>query len=319
MRIVLVTPAPPGSRKGNRVTAERWAGFLAEMGHEVAVLTEWNGTPCDLLVGLHARKSHPSIRRFRAARADLPLVVALTGTDVYRDLPESAEARESIALADRLVGLQRKVAEALAPGHRSKLRVIYQSVSGAPAAVSVGESESFDVCVLAHLRAVKDPLRAAAASRLVSPHSRLRVAHAGAPLDPELAAAALAEQQENPRYRWLGEIPREEALALLARSRLLVLTSHLEGGANVVSEALAVGVPVLSSRVAGSEGMLGEEYPGFFPVGDERALAELLRRAESDAGFYGELTNWCRGLRGLVLPERERDAWRSLLAELARA
>ena len=87
-------------------------------------------------------------------------------------------------------------------------------------------------------------------------------------------------------YRWLGELSREKALRLLSRCRLLALTSEQEGGANVVSEALAASVPVLSSRIAGSVGLLGEDYPGYFPVGDTEALARLLGRAETDADFY---------------------------------
>jgi integrase len=45
------------------------------------------------------------------------------------------------------------------------------------------------------------------------------------------------------------------------------------GGADAVSEAIACSVPVISSRISGSIGLLGEEYPGDFPVGDPRALS----------------------------------------------
>ena len=62
------------------------------------------------MLALHARRSHPSIK---ALPAEKPLVVALTGTDVYRDIHESAEARESLELAHRLIVLQPKAAEEL--------------------------------------------------------------------------------------------------------------------------------------------------------------------------------------------------------------
>jgi glycosyltransferase involved in cell wall biosynthesis len=78
------------------------------------------------------------------------------------------------------------------------------------------------------------------------------------------------------RYGWRGAVPRTEALAVLARSRLLALTSLQEGGANVVSEALAAGVPIVSSAIPGSIGLLGADYPGYFPVGDTEALATVL-------------------------------------------
>ena len=48
------------------------------------------------MLALHARRSHASIKAFPREK---PLVVALTGTDVYRDIHQSAEARESLELA----------------------------------------------------------------------------------------------------------------------------------------------------------------------------------------------------------------------------
>jgi glycosyltransferase involved in cell wall biosynthesis len=170
--------------------------------------------------------------------------------------------------------------------------------------------------VLAHLRAVKDPLLTARAARLLPSGSRVRVAHAGAALDAALERLARAEQEANPRYRWLGDLSRRRALGLLARSRLLSLTSCLEGGANVISEAVACSVPVVSSRIAGSIGILKRDYPGFFPVGDARALAALLERAERDRAFYRALRSRCAALRPLVRPERERRSWKRLLEEL---
>ena len=75
MRIALVTPAGPGTRNGNRHTALRWASFLRAAGHTVSLSVEWPGDRADLMLALHARRSHSSIRSFPGAR-----VVALTGT-----------------------------------------------------------------------------------------------------------------------------------------------------------------------------------------------------------------------------------------------
>jgi glycosyltransferase involved in cell wall biosynthesis len=144
------------------------------------------------------------------------------------------------------------------------------------------------------------------------------VVHLGNALDETLAEAAREEMAINPRYRWLGERPRAQALSILASSRLLVLTSRLEGGANAVSEAIACSVPVISSRISGSIGLLGEEYPGYFPMGDTQALSDLLRHAETDAGFYESLASWCERRAALVNPAKERRAWQDLLAELGK-
>jgi putative glycosyltransferase (TIGR04348 family) len=285
------------------------------LGYEVGVAQEWKGEPCDVLVALHARRSFPSIERYRRAHANAPLIVALTGTDVYADLETDRETKTALELASRLVVLQPLAVEALPLPVRHKARVIYQSAEPLPHA-EPPEPGLFQVCVLAHLRPVKDPLRAAYAVRSLPPSSCIRIVHAGAALTPEMEEEARAEQRGNPRYQWLGDLPRTEALTLLARSRLLALTSKLEGGANVVSEALAASVPVVSSRIPGSIGLLGADYPGYFPAGDTKALKALLLRAESDAAFYGELKQHCEALKPLTDPSRERESWKFLLAEL---
>ncbi len=314
MRILLVTPAPPGSRKGNRVTALRWARLLRELGHRAAVRGDYRGERCDLLVALHARKSAAAVEAYRAARPDAPLVLTLTGTDVYEDIRTDAAARRSLELASRLVVLQPLAIKELDERLRGKARVIYQSAVVPPAPRR--RSATFDVCVLGHLRPVKDPFRTALASRLLPASSRVRVLHVGAALSPDMAQQAEAEAAANPRYRWLGDLPQPRALRVLAGSRLLALTSRLEGGANAVSEAIAAGVPVVSSHIAGSVGLLGADYPGYFPVSDTEALAALLSRAETDAAFYRELRRRCRRLRPLFRPARERAGWRRLLREL---
>ncbi len=315
MKVCLVTPAPPASRSGNRVTALRWARILRDLGRRVTVVQEYRGERCDALVALHAVRSFPSLERYRSAHPDGPLVVTLTGTDVYGSLRTDAKARRALEWATRLVVLQPQAVAELPEGVRARARVIYQSVP-APRARPAPRTDVFEVCVLGHLRPVKDPFRTALAARLLPPASRVRVLHLGAALSEEMAEQARGETVVNPRYRWLGEVPRWRALRLLSRCRLLALTSEMEGGANVVSEALAASVPVVSSRIAGSIGLLGEGYPGYFPVGDTAALARLLGRAEADAGFYRALHEWCARLSPLVNPARERRSWEDLLREL---
>ncbi|HEY6946140.1 MAG TPA: selenoneine biosynthesis selenosugar synthase SenB [Candidatus Acidoferrum sp.] len=316
MKIILVTPAPAQIHTGNRTTADRWARLLRELGNEVGVLEGWNGEECDLLIALHARRSFPSIQRFRDAHPRAPLVLALTGTDVYGGLEKSAEAKHSLELATRIVVLQELAVETVPESARGKTRVIYQSAERL-SMPPPREERCFQVCVLAHLRSVKDPLRAAYAVRKLPSSSRILVKHAGAALEPEFESAVQAEQRTNPRYRWLGPVTHEEAMDLLARSHLLALTSKLEGGANVVSEAIAVSTPVISSLIPGSVGILGKDYPGYFPAGDSAALRELLKRAESDDGFYRDLQQWIARLQPLVSAERERETWRALLNELS--
>ena len=315
MKIALVTPAPAQFHTGNRTTADRWARLLSQLGHQVNVQKSWDGEECDLLIALHARRSFPAIQRFRQKHPIAPLVVALTGTDLYGDLESSAEAICSLELASRIVVLQALAAEAVPESARRKVRVIYQSAER-PSPSAQGEESRFQVCVLAHLRAVKDPLRVAYAVRGLPSLSKIQVKHAGAVLDPDFGRQVEAEQRTNPRYHWLGPLAHENAMDLLARSHMLVLTSHLEGGANVISEAIAISIPVISSLIPGSAGILGSDYPGYFPVGDSAALREQLLRAESDDGFYRDLQQWVARLQPLVSASRERETWGALLSEL---
>jgi len=317
MRIVMVSPAAPGSRTGNATTAARWTRRLRELGHRVAVRTAWDGDACDLLVALHARKSARSVERFHRAHPGRPIIVVLTGTDLYRDLPRNAAARRTLAAATRLIVLQPLAIRALPATCRSKATVILQSATSPRRGVRRPRTKFFDVAVLAHLRAVKDPLRAARAARLLPADSRIRVVHAGAALTPADAARARAEMRRNPRYLWLGSVSPARARRLLQHAGALVLSSRLEGGANVVSEAIACGVPVLASRIPGTVGLLGAHYPGYFTVGDTRRLARLLQRFESDARFRTRLQRDVQRLAPRFTATRERAAWRTLFASLA--
>ena len=162
---------------------------------------------------------------------------------------------------------------------------------------------------------MKDPFRTEAALRRLPETSQIVVTHIGSALTDGMKTRAETLTRQNARYEWRGEYPRWKALRVLSRSRLLVLTSKMEGGANVVSEALACGVPVISSRISGSIGMLGKDYPGYFPVGDTGALAKLIKRAEKDRSFYDSLAAACRKQAWIVDPDLEKASWRDLLVD----
>jgi putative glycosyltransferase (TIGR04348 family) len=315
MRIGIVTPAPPGSTRGNRVTAERWGAMLRQLGHDVEIVERFAGQGFDALIVLHAGRSAESIRRFRREHAKRPLLVTITGTDVYTGDFDPVAVRGALNAADRIIVLQEQTARDLPAELKPKIRVIFQS-SVPPTRREPQRADVFEIAVVGHLRPVKDPFRAAEAAMLLDATSTIRIVHLGAAMTPDMAERARHEESVNPRYQWLGDLPHEDALAIMARCRLVALTSISEGGPAVIAEAIVAEVPVAASRVSGCVGMLGEDYPGLFPAGDTRALAELFSKAECDASYYESLRSACNRRRQLFMPEAEVEAWRLLLAEL---
>ena len=316
MKISLITPAPKLSRAGNRATALRWARFLRRLGHRVRIAMEYEDEAADLLIALHAWRSAESVVRFRDRHPDRPLIVALTGTDIYRFQDSDPEiTHRSMELADRLVCLHDLVDQAIPKRFHKKLSVIYQSVVPLPGSYPRSRCH-FDVCVIGHLREEKDPMRTALAVRALPAGSRIRVIHLGAAHTPDWAKEARAEMARNPRYEWRGEVPHWRVRQMMARARLMVLSSIMEGGANVISEAVVAGLPVIASDIPGSIGLLGADYPGYYPTGDSDALKRLLLRAESEPKFYRGLDRQCRKRRPLFRPQHEQKAWADLLRSL---
>src|SRR5262245_49021513 len=210
MKIQIVTPVPRGSTRGNRITAERWAGLLKTLGHRVTISEEYGNEQVDLLIALHARRSHSSVVRFRQRNTQAPIVLALTGTDVYHDIHEDPRARQSLKIADRIVVLQPHALRELTPAERRKSLVIYQSLE--QRLQRSRPSVDFEICVIGHLRPVKDPLRAAMAARRLPRHSRIRVIQVGGALSRQMEQRVCRETQINQRFHWLGELSRPHAL-----------------------------------------------------------------------------------------------------------
>jgi len=318
VRIQLVTPGPLRFNNGNKITALRWGGILRKLGHRVRLTQSYDGEFCGMLIALHARRSAESIARFHRLYPKRPLVVVLTGTDLYRDIRTHRKAQRSLELATRLVALQKMALIELPKRYHSKTRVIYQSAPKIANRAAPRGQGPFKVCVIGHLRAEKDPLRVALAARRVPAASRIQVTHIGRALDDTLERRARAEMKRNRRYRWIGEVSHGKTRSILAGSHLLVITSRMEGSSNVLSEALASDVPVIASKIPGLMGTLGNAFPGFFPAGDTRRLTALLANAETDRQFYALLKRTCKRLAPLVKPSREIGNWQRMLRELDR-
>jgi len=311
MKIALVTPAPPRSRASNRATAARWSRLLRAAGHQVNVLEQWGADdrPYDLMIALHAWRSASSITAFAQRFPDRALIVVLTGTDIYRfqhSHPELTLA--SLDHASALIGLHNHVAHDIPAKFHAILHTVHQSALPLPKSYPRPSVRAVTVCVVGHLREEKDSLRAAEAARLLPAASRIRIIQAGRAHTADWALAAQAQMQDNPRYSWLGEVSQTAIRRLYAQSHVMVISSVMEGGANVVSEACVAGLPVIASDITGNTGLLGQDYPGLFPAGDSAGLAMLMARFESDSAYRAVLTDRCRALALRHTPEAEQAA-----------
>jgi putative glycosyltransferase (TIGR04348 family) len=316
-RVSIVSPALAGANNGNWHTAARWQRFLAPVARVEVVAIGAEDGDADLLIALHARRAAGSIARWRARRPDAPIVLVLTGTDLYRDLDHDHDARHSLECASRIVVLQEAAPARLDAASRAKATVVVQSASALHAQHSARDA---DLVAVGHLREEKDPATLLGAARLLAQdRSPPTIVQVGAALDPKLADEARATMAACPRYRWLGPLAHAAARRTIARARALVHPSRMEGGANVVIEAVRSGVPVLASRIDGNVGLLGNGYDGYFPVGDAVVLAALARRFCADEAFAAHLREQCAAREPLFRPAVERRAVRALVADALRA
>jgi putative glycosyltransferase (TIGR04348 family) len=253
----------------------------------IAVAREWRGEDCDVLIALHARKSAASVAAYAQAHPARPIVVVLTGTDLYRDIRTDATAQTSLARATRLVVLQDQGLLELAPALRAKCVVVYQSAPALTPAAPPGRV--LRVLQVGHLRDEKDPMTFLRAAARLADRADIRFELVGEALDPALGAAAQARAEAQPGFHWLGGLPRAQARQRIRAAHLLVSTSRMEGGAQVILEAARSGTAVLASRIPGNVGMLGARHAGWFPLGDDAALAALVARAADDRAFLARL------------------------------
>jgi glycosyltransferase involved in cell wall biosynthesis len=97
---------------------------------------------------------------------------------------------------------------------------------------------------------------------------------------------------------------------------VLVHASKMEGGAHVIMEAVCSGTPVVASGIPGNVGMLGEDYAGYFPVGDAAALATLLQRCKDEPGYFDHLKRQCALRAPLFAPQAELNALLQVIQSL---
>ena len=319
MKILIHTPAAKGSLKGNRITAKRWARIFRELKHQVDIYSTLQSggqyQRYDALIALHAVKSAVAIKAFASKNPNAKIFLALSGTDIY-DSSKSKTVQASMALADRIIVLNEDLISRLSKTDESKAIVVLQSAFP-PSSPTPALKRNFEVVVAGHLRPVKDPFLTVEATNHLPATSRILVTHVGGALSSKMKKTATRLTRINARYRWIGERSHGQSKRLIDRAKLLVVTSKIEGGAAVISEALVAGTPILATRISGNVGQLGSKYPGLFEVGNSKQLAELLEMVETDVKFYNDLKSECRKLAKKYRPAKELGAWKKLLREIS--
>ena len=312
-----MTPALAAANNGNWQTARRWARWLSR-DCRVRLTDAWAGGDEDLMIALHARRSAPSMLAWRSAQAaphaQRPLLLVLTGTDLYRDIAHDASAQQSLQWADQLVVLNERGLASLPAALRGKASVLLQSSPARRPAAKT--SRHLRALMVGHLRDEKSPQTYFEAARRLAGRPDIQLDHIGAALDPALGAQARALAAACPHYRWLGALPHATTRARIQAAHVLVHASRMEGGAHVVIEAVTAGTPVIASRIDGNLGLLGADYAGCFDWGDSAALATLLARARDDAAMLPGLVAQCAQRAALFSPAHERQTLLGLVLPL---
>ncbi|MFZ9757440.1 MAG: glycosyltransferase [Burkholderiaceae bacterium] len=340
LTVLIASPFGQKTQTGNWQTAQRYADHLKDLGHEVVVLSEYDGRQplpaCDVAIVLHARRSREVAAAL--AQASKPFAVVLTGTDLYADLqqpdtPAFETCRQTIDEAHLVVSLQSRAAEELVrilPQTAQKRRVIAQAVpladptDWAPVYLPASGT-ALTWLISGHVRSEKDPLTGLAGFALAFPSACLtdgsptHLSHVGGARDPSAVEAlvATANQMPSGSVSLLGARLHAEAVGLMRRHHCLIQPSRMEGGALVISEAAAHRLPVLASRIDGHLGLLGEDYPGYFQVGDATDLARLMRQFAESAAFRDELRGaLIENTPALTSPALEKSQLKSLIERL---
>lgn len=318
-KAIIVSPASRQSNNGNWRTAVRWRRMLTPIA-TATIAQQWTGEPFSLMLALHARRSAGSIAAWDQARSRsgensrLPLIVVLTGTDLYRDIRSDPDAQRSLQSADALVVLQEQGVESLPPAVRDKATVIFQS--GERRKTLSKTRRYLRAVMVGHLREEKSPQTLFDAARRLRDRADIKIDHVGGALDQALGQLAEATARACPHYRWLGALQHSDTLRRIQHAHVLINASSMEGGAHVVLEAVRAGTPVLASRIPGNVGMLGVGYAGYFAGGDAEALARLLQRCRDEPALLPTLRRQCRARASLFEPRREQQALRRLVSRL---
>ncbi len=307
--VLIYSPYHTDDVAGNTVTAQRLARQLGESEEEkwaVKIITPQDElVQARCLIVLNAWRSRQVIERFQEKNPEASVVIILTGTDINHEKihDDQWEVRQTMAKVDRLVVLQAEAVKNLPVELKSKCEVILPSVNLPPGLKHQGsEGGQFRVILAGRFRPEKRPELVLAACRDLPSNTELSLEWYGAMTSDQAA-----------HFSWKGEVCQQELWQEIALSDAFLNASSEEGGANAVCEAIALGVPVIASRISGNIGLLGRCYPGYFEEGE---LSSFLEKVSQDRVLYGEMKAAVIERQPLFDDRQESQAWRSLVRAL---
>ena len=283
----------------------------------------------------HAHMSSPVACKWGLAAAVLARVPAVLGTvQVGAYEPPNRSAYWQLwALArrvDRYLAVSREIAAELAGGlgwPAPKVEVVYNAVDTERAAVTAppGLREQLGGSATRPLVLTPARLNPQKGHRVLLeaiaevPDALFLLAGEGperAPLEAEAERLGVAD-----RVRFLGR--REDVPQLLAACDVFALPSLYEGSSLAVLEAMAAGIPIVSSEIGGTEELIDDGHSGLLvEPGDPEALAAALRRALGDEELRRNLAVRARerveaGLTREQMANRVAAVYRELLGSSA--
>ena len=167
---------------------------------------------------------------------------------------------------------------------QDKVRVIYNGVSmpDGRAKRSLPDPANFRVVTSSRLvrhKCVDGIIRACA----MLPNAELTIIGDG----PERNALENMASQGPVRVTFTGQLPRSEALDIMAQHDVFVLNSVYEGLPHVAIEAMSLGLPVIGSAAGGTPEVVHDGRNGFIvPCHDDAAIFNALKSLSGNPELY---------------------------------
>jgi glycosyltransferase involved in cell wall biosynthesis len=114
-----------------------------------------------------------------------------------------------------------------------------------------------------------------------------------------------ALENELKKVRWIPSCPHAEVLAEMAAHDVFVFPSLFEGFGLVLLEAMAMGLPIITTAHTAGPDLIDEGVEGFIvPIRSAEAIAEKLELLRSDRALSEEIGKKARARAALFTWER---------------